>query len=418
MGPFSLTGQPNAMGGREVGGLANQLAAHMGFTPAEVDRVRRFWRAPRMAVREGLKAVDMFDAIARGDIKALWVMATNPAVSLPRAGAVRAALERLELFVVSDNVLVSDTVVAGAHVLLPAAAWGEKDGTVTNSERRISRQRAFLKPPGEARPDWWIVCETAKRMGFAEGFAFSSPADVFREHAALSAFENGGSRDFDLGALAGLSDAQYDALGPAQWGGGATKRFFAAGGFFTPDRKARFIAPERPAPKAPLSGKFPFRLNTGRVRDQWHTMTRSGTSPRLAAHCPEPFVAVHPTDAAALRLDDDGFAKVTTRHGTCVLKVKLDAGQQRGSLFVPIHWSDATASQARVGDLVGPDVDPFSGQPEAKATPASIAPVALRFRGFAVARTSITLPPGSWWARVALAHGSGWLLATDDEPAA
>src|SRR6266508_6739969 len=150
-GPFSLTGQPNAMGGREVGGLANQLAAHMGFTPADVDRVRRFWNAPRIVQREGLKAVAMFDAIARGEIKALWVMATNPAVSLPRAQHVRQGLEQLELFVVSENVLSNDTVNAGAHLLLPAAAWGEKDGTVTNSERRISRQRSFLPAPGEAK---------------------------------------------------------------------------------------------------------------------------------------------------------------------------------------------------------------------------------------------------------------------------
>ena len=166
MGPFSLTGQPNAMGGREVGGLANQLAAHMGFAPAEVDRVRRFWAAPRLATGEGLKAVDMFEAIERGTIKALWVMATNPAVSLPRAGAMRDALKNLELFVVSENVRSNDTVEAGAHVLLAAAAWGEKDGTVTNSERRISRQRAFLPMPGEARPDWWIVTEVARRLGF------------------------------------------------------------------------------------------------------------------------------------------------------------------------------------------------------------------------------------------------------------
>ena len=157
MGPFSLTGQPNAMGGREVGGLANQLAAHMGFAPDDVDRVRRFWNAPRMAEREGLKAVQMFEAIERGEIKALWVMATNPAMSLPRAGAMREALKKLELFVVSENMLTNDTVSATPHVLLPAAAWGEKDGTVTNSERRISRQRAFLPLPGDAQPDWWIV---------------------------------------------------------------------------------------------------------------------------------------------------------------------------------------------------------------------------------------------------------------------
>ena len=161
MGPFSLTGQPNAMGGREVGGLANQLAAHMGFSAADIDRVRRFWNAPRMAAREGLKAVDMFEAIERGAIKALWVMATNPAVSLPRAGEFRAALNKLDLFVVSETTLRNDTVEAGARVLLPAAAWGEKDGTVTNSERRVSRQRAFLPLPGEAQPDWWIVSEVA-----------------------------------------------------------------------------------------------------------------------------------------------------------------------------------------------------------------------------------------------------------------
>src|SRR5262249_18432572 len=165
MGPLSLTGQPNAMGGREVGGLANQLAAHMGFTPAEIDRVQRFWNAPRMAQREGLKAVQMFEAIGRGEIKALWVMATNPAVSLPRASAVREALSRLELFVVSENVLSNDTVNAGAHVLLPATAWGEKSGTVTNSERCISRQRAFLPLPGEAKPDWQIVSELAAKLG-------------------------------------------------------------------------------------------------------------------------------------------------------------------------------------------------------------------------------------------------------------
>src|ERR1700743_1631287 len=204
--PFSLTGQPNAMGGREVGGLANQLAAHMNFTPPDIDRVRRFWKAPRIATHEGLKAVQMFEAIGRGEIKALWVMGTNPAVSLPNADAARAALSKLELFVISENVLSNDTIGAGAHVLLPAQAWGEKSGTVTNSERRISRQRAFLSPPGEAKPDWWIVSEVAKRLGFGAAFDFNSAADIFREHAALSAFENGGSRDFDIGALSILSE--------------------------------------------------------------------------------------------------------------------------------------------------------------------------------------------------------------------
>src|SRR5215467_14375507 len=213
-GPFSLTGQPNAMGGREVGGLANQLAAHMAFTPPDIDRVRRFWQAPRIATHEGLKAVQMFEAIARGEIKALWVIGTNPAVSLPDADAVREAMKKLELFVVSENVRSNDTVDAGPHVLLPAQAWGEKSGTVTNSERRISRQRAFLKPPGEAKPDWWIMSEVAKRLGFAAAFNFNSAADVFREHAGLSAFENDGSRDFDIGAMQSLSDDAFDAMAP------------------------------------------------------------------------------------------------------------------------------------------------------------------------------------------------------------
>jgi len=419
MGPFSLTGQPNAMGGREVGGLANQLAAHMGFSPAEIDRVRRFWKASHMATHEGLKAVQMFEGVAAGRIKALWVMATNPAVSLPRAGAMRDALAKLDLFVVSDNVRTNDTVEAGAHVLLPAAAWGEKDGAVTNSERRITRQRAFLPTPGEAKPDWWIVSQVARRMGHASAFAYRVVADVFREHAALSAFENKGRRDFDIGGLAELSDPAYEALEPTQWPVRAQekrrqRRFFAEGGFFTADRKARFVAPEMPALREALSEAFPFRLNTGRVRDQWHTMTRSGASPRLALHCPEPFVEIAPSDAVTFGLVDGGFARVTTRHGEVVLKVVVSAGQQAGSLFAPIHWSAMTASSGRIDDLVASVTDPHSGQPESKATPAAVTPVAFASRGFVLARRPVTLSPSTWWARVAVAGGAGYLLATNE----
>jgi assimilatory nitrate reductase catalytic subunit len=424
-GPLSLTGQPNAMGGREVGGLANQLAAHMNFSAEEIDRVRRFWNAPRIAPREGLKAVQMFEAVARGRIKALWVMATNPAVSLPRAGHVRDALKKLELFVVSENVLANDTVNAGAHILLPAAAWGEKNGTVTNSERRISRQRPFLPAPGEAQPDWWIVTQVAQRMGFGAEFPYQLAADVFREHAQLSAFENEGRRDFDLGGLAEIADPAFDGLDPVQWPlrtgeklneERPDRRFFMSGGFYTADGRARFIAPDTPAPKAPLSKEFPFRLNTGRVRDQWHTMTRSGLSAKLGAHLPEPFVEAHPDDAAAARLLDGGFARVSTRFGACVLKVIITERQRRGSLFAPIHWSDATASAARIGDLVMPETDRYSGQPDAKATPAAIAPEPFAFRGFALTPQPLTLPDGSWWVRVAVAKASGLLLATNDGP--
>jgi len=413
--PFSLTGQPNAMGGREVGGLANQLAAHMAFTPQDIDRVRRFWKAPRIATHEGLKAVQMFEAIGRGEIKALWVIGTNPAVSLPDADAARDALKKLELFVVSENVRSNDTVNAGAHVLLPAQAWGEKSGTVTNSERRISRQRAFLDPPGETKPDWWIVCEVAKRLGFGAAFDFSSAADVFREHAALSAFENDGSRDFDIGGLKALSDEAFDAMAPVLWptceGAPQQERFFADGGFFAGDHKACFIAPEIPALRTETSAGRPLRLNTGRIRDQWHTMTRSGISPRLSQHLPEPFVEVNPDDAAGNGVVDGGFARVVTDHGQCTLRVAVSERQQRGMLFAPIHWSEETASSARVGALVAPFTDPFSGQPENKATPASIAPYEYVFRGFALSRTPLALPDHSWWARVAVTGGHGYLFA-------
>jgi assimilatory nitrate reductase catalytic subunit len=414
--PFSLTGQPNAMGGREVGGLANQLAAHMGFAPPDIDRVRRFWKAPRIATHEGLKAVQMFEAIARGEIKALWVMGTNPAVSLPDADVAREAFKKLELFVISENVRSNDTVNAGAHVLLPAQAWGEKSGTVTNSERRISRQRAFLDPPGEAKPDWWIVNEIAKRLGFGAAFNFNSAAEVFREHASLSAFENNGSRDFDIGALQSLPDDAYDAMAPVLWPirFGAIepqRRFFAEGGFFANDRRARFVAPEVPALRTETTAGRPLRLNTGRIRDQWHTMTRSGVSPRLGQHLPEPFVEIHPDDALRFGVTDDAFARVVTDYGQCILKVVVSERQQRGMLFTPIHWSEATASGGRVGALVAPFTDPYSGQPESKATPASIVPYEYVFRGFALSRVALELPPQLWWARVAVAGGYGYLFA-------
>jgi assimilatory nitrate reductase catalytic subunit len=415
-GPFSLTGQPNAMGGREVGGLANQLAAHMNFTPPDIDRVRRFWQAPRIATHEGLKAVQMFEAIARGEIKALWVIGTNPAVSLPDADGVREALKKLELFVVSENVRSNDTVDAGAHVLFPALAWGEKSGTVTNSERRISRQRSFLPAPGEARPDWWIISEVAKRLGFGSAFNYTTAADVFREHAALSAFENNGSRDFDIGALQTVSDDAFDTMSPLlwpmRWGDLEPQaRFFANGGYFSADRKGRFIAPDVPALRSETNPGRPLRLNTGRIRDQWHTMTRTGLSPRLGAHLPEPYVEIHPDDANKYGITDDSFARVTSDYGHCILKVVVSERQQRGMLFAPFHWNGTNASSGRIGALVAPHTDPFSGQPEAKATPASIVPYEYVFRGFVLSRKELELPQNIWWTRAAVAGGYGYLFA-------
>ena len=238
---------------------------------------------------------------------------------------------------------------------------------------------------------------------------------MFREHAALSAFENDGSRDFDIGALTSLSDDAFDAMAPVQWPIARRRepqaRFFANGDFYTNDRKARFVAPEIPALRSETSSGRPLRLNTGRIRDQWHTMTRSGISPRLGAHLPEPFVEIHPDDARKYGIVDDSFARVTTDYGQCILKVVVSERQQRGMLFAPIHWSAANASAARVGALVAPFTDPFSGQPESKSTPASIAPYEYVFRGFVLSRKQLELPTNLWWARAAVAGGYGYLFA-------
>ena len=424
MGPLSLTGQPNAMGGREVGGLANMLAAHMHFAPEEVDRVRRFWRAPNIITGEGMKAVALFEAIERGKIKALWVMGTNPLVSMPRADRIRDAIAGLDLYVVSEAIATSDSARATGRktVLLPALAWGEKDGTVTNSERRISRQRAFLKAPGEARADWAIMGDVARRLGHGDAFAYRSAAEIFREHAALSAFENDGARDFDIGGLADLTDRAYDAHLPLQWPlprrntdpKKGRARLFADGRFYTFDRRARFVAVQPPALAQAVTPERPLVLNTGRVRDHWHTMTRTGKSPRLSGHRAVPFVEVHPDDAARFGLKDGGFARVTTEAGKAVLEVMVTDGVRPGTIFAPMHWSNMTASDGRAAALARGITDPVSGQPELKATPAAIEAVAYRSRGYLLTRAPLAAPGGWWWARATVAGGSGLLFATGE----
>ncbi len=411
MGPFSVTGQPNAMGGREVGGLANQLAAHMDFAdPRQPERVARFWNAPRIATAPGLKAVDLFAALETGAVRALWIMGTNPAVSLPDSDRLRRALGACDFVAVSDCSRASDTV-GFAHVVLPALAWGEKDGTVTNSERRISRQRRFLPPPGEARADWWMLTQVARRLGFGAAFPYQTPADVFREHAALSAFENDGTRAFDIGGLADLDDRAFDALAPIQWPVTAahphgTARLFADGGFVTPDGRARFlpIAPRPPANRP--TPDFPLVLNTGRVRDQWHTMTRTAKAPTLATHHAEPTAALHPDTAARHRLDAGALARLTSAWGSMLARVVLDPGLRRDTVFVPMHWSDAVARSARVDALVNPAVDPVSGQPELKHTPVRVAPAVMAWHGFVVTRRKLPLAPADY--RVAIKRRGGW----------
>jgi assimilatory nitrate reductase catalytic subunit len=242
--------------------------------------------------------------------------------------------------------------------------------------------------------------------------------DIFREHAALSAFENCGSRDFDIGAMASLTDDGFDNLPPFLWPmpEGATKpqpRFFADGGYFTSDYKAHFIAPDVPMLRGETSAARPLRLNTGRIRDQWHTMTRTGLSPRLGQHLPEPYVEIHPADAMQEDIVDGGYARLATDLGQCILKVVVSERQQRGMLFAPIHWSEENSASGRVGALVAPFTDPFSGQPENKATPVAIEAVAFAQRGFVLSRKAMSFPKGVWWSRVAVTGGYGYLLASN-----
>lgn len=409
--PLSITGQPNAMGGREVGGLATTLAAHMDFAPENRARVQRFWAAPAIAEKPGLKAVDMFRSIGEGRIKALWVMATNPAVSMPDANRVRAALADCPFVVVSDVIEHTDTG-AFAHVRLPAAAWGEKDGTVTNSDRMVSRQRALFPLPGEAMPDWWIIKEVARRMGWKNAFAYDRPADIWREHCRLSTYDNDGARLFALSGAAQGGNAAYDDMAPFRWGGAHP---FADGRFSTEDGRARLVAVVQKELPEPLA-KWPLTLNTGRYRDQWHTMTRTGLAPKLARHREEPAVEVHPGDAARLGLTDGGLARVDTPQGESFYRVQFSAGQRPGELFVPIHWTDRTSSGGRTGLLSRPLVDPESGQPGFKRTPAAIAPVAAKWRGFLLLTHELDAPPNCLWAtRIAVPSGTLWELAGNSD---
>lgn len=409
MGPFSITGQPNAMGGREVGGLANMLACHLGFDEDARHAVGQFWGSDRVASGPGLKAVDLFRAVYYGRVKFVWIMATNPAVSMPDAGFVREALAKCQTVVVSDVIADTDTARL-AHIRLPALGWGEKDGTVTNSDRTISRQRALFPAPGEARADWRIVCGVAKRLGWGEGFDFANAAAIWREYAAMTQLAAERSRHLDLTGLADISDAEYEALAPVRWGGPHP----LAGGAVTPSRKARLVAVD-PPPLPQVDPEFPLRLNTGRYRDQWHTMTRTGLSAKLAHHRREPLVEVHRGDAATHGLIDGGLARITTRHGSNLFRVSVTDRQLRGGIFVPMHFTDRTSGGGRTGRLAQDRTDPISGQPGFKDTKSRIESFVASWRGFLVRRDLFEPGDVAYWARSRVA--SGWLYELAGEAA-
>ncbi|GFE48865.1 nitrate reductase [Roseobacter cerasinus] len=401
MGPLSVTGQPNAMGGREVGGLANMLACHLDLENADHRAaVRGFWSSGPLPMAPGLKAVDMFDAVEEGRIKALWIIHTNPAVSMPDADRVARAIATCAFTVVSDVTAETDTARL-ADVLLPATAWAEKSGTVTNSDRTISRQRAVLPAPEWVRDDWAILAEVGRRMGWEAAFDYAGPAEIFREHVALSAIAGRFGKDFDISGLRDLDDTAYDALPPTRWPVSDAKdggRFFAQGGFYHADGKARMLPLRWRAPAAKTDRRFPYRLNTGRIRDQWHTMTRTALSPRLSAHLAEPFVDIHPADAAEIGVAAADLVRLASPQGSAILRARLTEAQTPGQLFAPMHWTADYAPTGRIDAVVAGATDPVSGQPESKAAVVSAARFEAVWYGFAVSATEFK-PEASYWAR-------------------
>ncbi|HDZ81169.1 MAG TPA: nitrate reductase [Roseobacter sp.] len=397
-GPFSVTGQPNAMGGREVGGLANMLANHLEIENAEHrETVQAFWTSPTICTSAGLKAVDLFDACATGKIKALWVMSTNPAVSMPDADGVARAIAGVPFVAVSDIMARTDTGDL-ADVLLPATGWGEKDGTVTNSERRISRQRAFLPAPAEARPDWRIISDVAKRMGFGDAFGYTSPSEIFAEYVALDAAARPFGRDLDLSIFA---DANYANLLPTQWPRN-DMRFFADGRFYHADGKARMMPVQAPIPRS--TG---LTLNTGRNRDQWHTMTRTGKSPKLGAHLAEPYLEIHPDDAANIAASHGDLIEMENAFGKTILRALVTDRVTKGQLFAPMHWTRQTARNATINSVIAPLTDPYSGQPALKSGSVSIGRYDAKWYGF----LACTLRPAADTPYAAIARTqSGWQM--------
>lgn len=399
-GPFSITGQPNAMGGREVGGLANQLAAHLNIeNPQHRSWVQGFWQSPTIASKSGKMAVDMFANMKAGKIKAVWIMGTNPMVSLPNRHSVSAALKQCEMVVVSDCVSETETL-AHATVQLPASTWPERDGTVTNAERRITRQRAISPPPGDAKQDWEIVCAVAKAMGFS-GFEYQHASNIFDEWAKLTVYKNEGQRQLNLAKLCDLSAAQYAQLEPQQWplrDGSTEGKVFENNRFSTTSGKAQFFPI---APKLPIqacNASYPWVMNSGRVRDQWHTMTRTARAAILNRHTDRPQISVHPLDAQKLGVEGNDLLCARSTVGEMIAYTKVTTEVQQGHCFAPIHWSECFASSANVSNIYDSIVDPISGQPESKQ--AAVALEKATFAHFAQLHvdTDVTIK-GDFWVK-------------------
>ena len=398
-GPLSLTGQPNAMGGREVGGLANLLSAHRDLAdPQHRAEVAALWGVADVPAAAGKTAIEMFQAAADGEIRALWIACTNPAQSMPDQATVRRALERCE-FVVVQEAYATTATCAYADLLLPATSWGEKDGTVTNSERRISRARAALPPPGEARHDWAIAIDLARRLepllpsrrvaGCTTLFDFDSAEALWNEHR-----ESTRGRDLDI---TGLSYAALEAQ-PQHWpfaqgAASATPRLYTDGRFATPDGRARFAAPAYRPVAEPRDARYPIALTTGRLRDQWHAMSRTGTLGRLFGESSEAVIEMHPQELERRRYTDGELVRVRSRRGECVLPARASDTLVPGQAFVAMHWGEEFVSGhgadgrtlAGVNALTNGAFCPQSKQPELKHAAVRVERAELPWRVLAVA---------------------------------
>lgn len=363
-GPFSLTGQPNAMGGREVGYLAHQLP---GYRVVTNDMHRAYiegaWRLPPGSIdaKPGLTAVPMFEAAAEGDVRALWIACTNPAVSMPDTKVSQEGLRRADLVIVQDCYYPTETAEY-ADVLLPAAQWGEKIGTMTNSERLVVRSEQFLTPPGEAMPDWWVFAQVARAMGFKQSFDFPSSEAVWDEYRLLTAGTPCDQVGMTNERLAKTS-LRWPCPHPRHPG---TLRRYTRRRFLTPSGKAQFQTPVYRPPAEEPDADFPLGLTTGRVASQWHTRTRTGKVPQLVKKEPEPFVEIHPDDAATYEVQDGEWVYLVSRRGRCYARARVTATIRRGVLFTPFHWGDLFHSETNANYVTTSAADPVSKQPELK----------------------------------------------------
>ncbi len=371
-GPFSLTGQPNAMGGREVGGLSNLLPAHRNLLLAE-DReyVEKFWGGGKIAPKPGLTATEMFDALNNEKLKAIWIICTNPLISLPDVRVAEAGLRKAKFVVVQD---ISNTLetLPYADVVFPAAAWAEKEGTMTNSERRISYLEKGVDAPGEALPDAEIICRFAKAMGFS-GFEYAGAADIYAEHCALTEGTN-----IDIG---GLSYEILKEKRSVQWPypkgttGKGTERLFQNHVFFTPSTKAIIHAVPDANESEALTPDFPLVLTTGRIRDQWHTRSKTGKVNKLNQHIAEAFLEIHPEDAAMRSISDGQLVEITNSRGNVRVKAKYTEGIKQGVVFLPMHWGKILNNDLnRANNLTHKLVDPVSKEPDFKFSAVQVAP--------------------------------------------